>query len=66
MFISIISMIHIDIKFKRVDSYKDNENPMLVVKIKEKKGKSLAIAALYRHWKAPGEQKANNANGISR
>ena len=59
-------MIKKDIMYKRMNQYEDVENPMLTILIKEKKGKHLAISAIYRQWKAPGELLPNNTEGISR
>ena len=39
---------------------------MILIRIKETKGRHLVIAAIYRQWKAPGETGANTADGISR
>ena len=41
--------------YERKTDYEDDENPLLTILIKEKKGKNLALTAIYREWKAPGE-----------
>ena len=55
-----------DIKFTRLNVYEDDTNPRILLKIREKKGKNLVIAGLYRQWKAPGETGANTSEGIKR
>ena len=59
-------MIDNDIKFERLPNYEDNTNPMIVVRVKETRGRHLVIVAIYRQWKAPGETEANTAEGIGR
>ena len=39
---------------------------MLCLKIREPKGKSLMVVGLYRQWKAPSKEKANDKEGIKR
>ena len=49
-----------------MEDLENKENPMIMIKIQEKKGKNLLIAGLYRQWKAPGESGANTSEGIRR
>merc|ERR1712081_45114 len=57
-------MIKADLNYERLTDVKDDENPMVTVLFRQKKGKYLAITAVYRQWKAPGELEPNNAHGI--
>merc|ERR1712081_3216 len=57
-------MISKKIKFKRVHEMEDDENPTIVIKIKEKLGKQLLIIGMYRQWKAPGEGGSNTAPDV--
>ena len=41
-------LIHKEIKFTRLVDLEDDENPMILIKIKEKQGRNLVIAAIYR------------------
>merc|ERR1711954_121409 len=59
-------MVANDLKFETLTDFEDQENPMVTLKFREKKGKHLAVTALYRQWKAPGEKDSNNAAGIAR
>ena len=59
-------MVKNDLRHQRLTQFEDNENPMLTLLFKEKRGKHLAIVGIYRQWKAPGEINPNNSDGISR
>ena len=59
-------MVDNEIKFERLHQYKADVNPVIIIRIKETKGRHLVIAAIYRQRKAPGETGANTADGISR
>ena len=59
-------MVKNDLNFERLIEAEDPENPMITIVFKQTKGRHLAITAVYRQWKAPGELEPNNAHGITR
>merc|ERR1711954_503279 len=44
----------------------DDENPTIVINIKERMGENLIVIGMYRQWKAPREGGSNTDPGIAR